>query len=76
MLVGRSGFVLGLQFLNRELNAEIISSDDMTKLGQIIIKSGRKYASEKKLSIPLMYQYHGREYLGELLKFFICIYYD
>jgi hypothetical protein len=65
MLVGRCGFVLGLQYLNRELNSEIVSQEEMSKLGRVMMKSGRKYAKEHKLNIPLMYQYHGREYLGE-----------
>jgi lantibiotic modifying enzyme len=64
MFVGRCGFIMGLQYLNRELGTEVISEEDMTKLGHVIIKSGRKYTTENKLSIPLMYQYHGREYLG------------
>lgn len=64
MMVGRSGFLMAIQWLQQKLKAEIISSNEMSKLARIIIKSGRNYSRENHLAIPLMFQYHGREYLG------------
>lgn len=64
MLVGRCGFVMGLNWLSQQLNSEVISSNEMSKLAQIILKSGRNYSQINNLDVPLMYQYHGREYLG------------
>lgn len=64
MLVGRCGYVLGIQWLQNELNLEIISNNDMNKLAQIMLESGRNYARENEHKVPLMFQYHGREYLG------------
>lgn len=64
MLVGRCGFVLGIQWLQKQLKADIISQDDMKELAQVMLKSGREYARANEHSVPLMYQYHGREYLG------------
>lgn len=64
MLVGRCGFVLGIQWLQNELNTEIISQSDMERLAQVILDSGQSYARENEHEVPLMYQYHGREYLG------------
>lgn len=64
MLVGRCGFVLGIQWLQKQLKTDIISQDDMKELAQVMLKSGREYARANEHSVPLMYQYHGREYLG------------
>lgn len=62
MFVGRCGYLLGMEWLKQEIQAEIISMPDMKKLGRVIVNSGRSYARD--LEVPLMYQYHGREYLG------------
>jgi Lanthionine synthetase C-like protein len=64
MLVGRCGYVLGIKWLQRQINNEIIPPSEMRKMVRIMIKSGKNYAAKHKLKIPLMYQYHGREYLG------------
>lgn len=64
MLVGRCGFLLGIVWLHNQLKANILTSDDLQKLSTIIIKSGRDYSRRHRLNVPLMYQYHGREYLG------------
>lgn len=36
----------------------------IVELCQVMIESGRQYAAEKRSPFPLMYQYHGTEYLG------------
>lgn len=64
MLVGRCGFVLGIQWLQNQIKTDIISQADMKELAQVMLKSGREYARVNEHSVPLMYQYHGREYLG------------
>jgi hypothetical protein len=64
MLVGRCGYVLGIQWLQNEINSEIIAQNDMKKLARVMLESGRNYARENEHVVPLMYQYHGREYLG------------
>lgn len=64
MLVGRCGYLLGIVWLRNQLKANILTSDDLQKLSAIIINSGRDYSKRHKLNVPLMYQYHGREYLG------------
>ncbi|CAG9803386.1 unnamed protein product [Chironomus riparius] len=64
MLVGRCGYIMGINWLNQQLSNEVISSNEMNRLAQIMLKSGRDYSQLKKLDVPLMYQYHGREYLG------------
>lgn len=64
MLVGRCGFLLGLRWLERVLHHEIIPADEWQRLNSIIVESGRTYAKSSKKKVALMYQYHGREYLG------------
>lgn len=64
MLVGRCGYLLGLLWLNRELETEIVPTTELKRLSSIILDSGRNYARRYKLKVPLMYQFHGREYLG------------
>lgn len=64
MLVGRSGYLLGLAWLQQQLQREILPKEETMKLSSIIIQSGRKYAAKHKKKVPLMFQFHGREYLG------------
>lgn len=64
MLVGRCGYVLGIQWLQNQLKTTIISNYEMLYLARVMLESGRDYARDNEHTIPLMYQYHGREYLG------------
>lgn len=64
LLVGRCGFLRGLRWLQCELRTEILPDTELQRLASIIIESGRSYAHRKKKKVSLMYQYHGREYLG------------
>ena len=64
MFVGRSGYLLGLLWLSKELQTEVVDKNELTRLASIVIESGRNYAKRFKLNVALMYQYHGRMYLG------------
>lgn len=64
MLVGRCGYIIGIHWLSKQLQIEVISQNEMNRLVQIILESGRKYSRVNSSGIPLMYNYHGREYLG------------
>lgn len=64
MLVGRCGYLLGILWLNRQLKRDILPESEMRRLAEVIVNSGKFYSRSYKLEIPLMYQYHGREYLG------------
>lgn len=64
MLIGRCGYLLGLKWVSNQLQADVVSHEEMARLVQIILRSGRRYSQENDSRIPLMYQYHGREYLG------------
>ncbi|XP_039961818.1 lanC-like protein 3 homolog [Bactrocera neohumeralis] len=64
VLVGRAGFLSGCYWLNDILCEKKITDDDIISICQMIINSGREYAKKTNAPLPLMYQYHGTEYLG------------
>lgn len=64
ILVGRAGFLSGVYWLNQTLKQKPFSGDEVIELCESIVQSGRQYSKAKRCTIPLMYQYHGTEYLG------------
>ncbi|XP_055905221.1 lanC-like protein 3 homolog [Eupeodes corollae] len=64
VLVGRAGYLSGCYWLNDVLTPKPISDDELISICEITITSGREYSKQNKAPLPLMYQYHGTEYLG------------
>lgn len=64
MLVGRCGYLLGLLWLQKQLDEEIVSSRELSDMAKVLMKSGKNYSKKYGRLVPLMYQYHGKEYLG------------
>ncbi|XP_031624740.1 lanC-like protein 3 homolog isoform X2 [Contarinia nasturtii] len=64
LLVGRAGFLSGVYWLNQTLKPKPFSSEAIVELCESVVKSGRQYSKERRSTFPLMYQYHGTEYLG------------
>lgn len=64
LLVGRAGFLSGVYWLNQTLKAKPFTSNAIIELCESIVQSGRQYSKAKRSPFPLMYQYHGTEYLG------------
>ena len=64
LLVGRSGYICGALWLNQELNQQIVPLEVLHQLCKVTVESGRLYAAKTKSPCPLMYAYHGTEYLG------------
>lgn len=64
MLVGRAGYILGALWLKDCLGTEVIPPAQMFALCDTVVRSGRAYSEHVKSPCPLMYQYHGTEYLG------------
>ena len=67
--VGKSGFLCGAMWLNRVLQKQVVSPDQMRKVCDSIIEAGRSYIrrrSANHIQPPpaLMFAYHGTEYLG------------
>ncbi|CAD7085535.1 unnamed protein product [Hermetia illucens] len=64
VLVGRAGFLSGCYWLNQQLGPSVIPEDAILDICSSMLYSGREYADKTKAPLPLMYQYHGTEYLG------------
>ncbi|VDO50244.1 unnamed protein product, partial [Brugia timori] len=64
LLAGRVGFLAAVMTLREHFSHKTIPDDCVEKVVNKIIASGRSYASSKQFKMPLMYQYHGRHYLG------------
>nr|XP_026696073.1 lanC-like protein 3 isoform X1 [Ciona intestinalis] len=66
LFVGRAGYLLGVLLLQRHLKTEVLPSKEIDKIFQKILKTGKKFRSKLQLDgdIPLMFEYHGKMYLG------------
>lgn len=64
MLVGRAGFLSGVYWLNQTLKPEPFNNQQIIEICDSIVQSGKHYYIAKRSPLPLMYQYHGTEYLG------------
>lgn len=64
LLVGRAGFLSGVYWLNRTLRPKPFAADAIIELCVSIVHSGVQYSKARRSILPLMYQYHGTEYLG------------
>eukprot|EP00095_Tigriopus_kingsejongensis_P000498 snap_masked-scaffold367_size194084-processed-gene-0.2 protein:Tk00498 transcript:snap_masked-scaffold367_size194084-processed-gene-0.2-mRNA-1 annotation:"-like protein 3-like protein" len=66
VLVGRAGYLGGILWLRRHSpNPDSVMSEmDMLEIGRMLIHSGQSYARKTQSPCPLMYHYHGTEYLG------------
>ncbi|XP_022232009.2 lanC-like protein 3 homolog [Drosophila obscura] len=66
LLVGRAGYLAGCYWLNDILPADQrpIPDEALIAICQSILASGRAYSTQNHSPMPLMYQYHGTEYLG------------
>ncbi|XP_053614192.1 lanC-like protein 3 [Plodia interpunctella] len=62
--VGRAGYIAGALWINRELQAQVLSKEELYKICDMIIASGREYSAKHKSPCPLMYHYYNTEYLG------------
>lgn len=64
VLVGRTGYLSGVYWLNDNLSTKPFQDAQILEICDSILKSGREYSQKNKSPLPLMYQYHGSEYLG------------
>lgn len=64
LLVGRAGFLSGVYWLNKNIKPVPFDNERILEICRSIVESGRQYATTRRSSFPLMYQYHGTEYLG------------
>lgn len=64
VLVGRAGFLSGVYWLNRGISPPPFEDHRILDLCESMVESGRQYSRQTQSPLPLMYQYHGSEYLG------------
>ncbi|CAH0724248.1 unnamed protein product, partial [Brenthis ino] len=62
--VGRAGYLAGALWMSRELQARIFTDDELYKICDMMVISGREYSKKHKSPCPLMYHYYNTEYLG------------
>lgn len=64
ILVGRAGYLSGCYWLNQNIESKPIHDEIILNLFETTVESGRQYSMKNNSPLPLMYQYHGTEYLG------------
>ncbi|ETN77521.1 lanthionine synthetase C-like protein [Necator americanus] len=64
ILVGRAGFLSGVLWIRKTIGPSLISNSCIQKVLSAMTLSGRRYSLQRKSPCPLMYEYHGTEYLG------------
>uniref|UniRef100_A0A0K8TK76 LanC-like protein 3 homolog n=1 Tax=Tabanus bromius TaxID=304241 RepID=A0A0K8TK76_TABBR len=64
VLVGRAGFLSGCYWLRDNIEPKPFMDEQILAICKSCVESGRQYAHATKAPLPLMYQYHGTEYLG------------
>ncbi|KAM3960339.1 lanC-like protein 3 homolog [Aphomia sociella] len=62
--VGRAGYLAGALWLSRELKTQLFTNEELYKICDIMVMSGRDYSKKHKSPCPLMYHYYNTEYLG------------
>lgn len=64
VLVGRAGYLSGIYWLNERLPSKPFQPTQIQEICSSMLASGREYSQKNNSGLPLMYQYHGSEYLG------------
>nr|CAD2165449.1 unnamed protein product [Meloidogyne enterolobii] len=64
ILNGRAGFLASLLFIKKDKGFDVLSEDEIRSVLNCIIQSGLAYSKKHRSPSPLMYQWHGDEYLG------------
>lgn len=64
VLVGRAGYLSGIYWLNANLREKPFKDAQIMEICESVLQSGREYSRANRSPMPLMYQYHGSEYLG------------
>lgn len=72
LFVGRAGYLCGVLWLEKIFGQKIVPDQHIIDVCSAIVESGRNYSRRNKCIFPLMFSYHGKEYLG---KFFEILFY-
>lgn len=65
LFVGRAGYLCGVLWLEKIFGRKIIPDQDVIDVCSTIVELGRNYSEKNNSSFPLMFSYHGKEYLGK-----------
>nr|CAD7262936.1 unnamed protein product [Timema shepardi] len=64
ILYGRAGYLYNLLYLNKHIGPDTVSPDHIKQVVAALLQSGQQLARREKRSVPLMYMWHGKYYIG------------
>uniref|UniRef100_A0A3F2YVC9 LanC-like protein 3 homolog n=1 Tax=Anopheles culicifacies TaxID=139723 RepID=A0A3F2YVC9_9DIPT len=64
VLVGRAGFLHGAYWLNQVIASKPIKNEMIIAICHVLMNRGRRIAASLQITVPLMYEYHTKTYLG------------
>ncbi|XP_074549623.1 lanC-like protein 2 [Halichoeres trimaculatus] len=66
LLYGRAGYLFALLFINKEIGANTVDEETITKVVTAIVESGKNMSAEQKKTdrCPLLYEWHKKQYIG------------
>ncbi|XP_066584172.1 lanC-like protein 2 [Prorops nasuta] len=64
LLYGRAGYLFSLIYVNTHISPSPIKNTLISEVICCILKSGNEYASLKKYKSPIMFTWHGSDYIG------------
>lgn len=62
--VGRAGYLSGALWISRELEQRVFTNEELYRLCDVMVASGKDYSKKHKSPSPLAYHYYNTEYLG------------
>ncbi|KAL4000669.1 SH3 domain and tetratricopeptide repeat-containing protein [Sarotherodon galilaeus] len=66
LLYGRAGYLYALLYVNKEIGADTVDEDTITKVVTAIVESGKNMSADQKKTdrCPLLYEWHKKQYIG------------
>ncbi|XP_068160545.1 lanC-like protein 2 [Antennarius striatus] len=66
LLYGRAGYLYALLYVNKEIGADTVDEETITKVVTSIVESGKNFSAEQKKTdrCPLLYEWHKKQYIG------------
>ncbi|XP_078427422.1 lanC-like protein GCL2 isoform X2 [Wolffia australiana] len=64
LLYGRAGYIWACSFLNKHIGPNTIPPSHTAAMAKKIVEEGREQARRSGSEWPLMYEWHGKKYLG------------
>ncbi|KAB7506026.1 LanC-like protein 1 [Armadillidium nasatum] len=64
LLYGRVGYLYALLFVKQKVTSELIDTDLIRSVLLVILESGKYLSKRKKVTVPLSYEWHDKNYFG------------